>query len=700
MKEDRATMGDEEQQQQASSVPASNQDVAEAATAASQEEEDNKEEGDTRNDQQELQQETAQGQVQSNDSDDKQAAAQTLLRGVEQKAQLSPDKAQESLARQASESNAKEAEWAARTGNAPVAAAGGLALISVSSHSRNLCSAPGASREKDVETAYPLHRIQRDTAAKKHAAATTTTATARMDTTTGASQETTGSFLADIEAGVQPMPSPSPPQESLPGAHATCAIPRFHAPAAAPAGININSTHSSYLRNDSSRTQLVEAFLVDEENQNQTTTAESTANYPSNGNHNPYNQAGFRASAASTADLSAAFCMSESSDVLPTTVADEQSACNSATHPAEIDLVVEAVEAKRVGVKDLIVHHKGFLLSLCAMILSVVLACVVVLTVVLTHLPHGSDDDKLPKEDFSNPVQGLGTNPPISMDLNGDPRNSTDSDLGDPVHIFGHTFYPLSTTEMNLAGSELTGPIASELGLFTQVTRLWLSANRLTGTIPLETLAKLTNLVDLGLAENLFTGSVPSEFGTLMTGLIHLDLEENQFSGTIPSTLAMLSQLKTLNLGENPITGTIPSEMGLMTQLTSLFFTGVEGTFPSELLLLTNLEELSFDATNESGTIPSELGLMSALVVLNLDDNSFSGTLPSELFTLTNLIEIDFEANKLTGTLPTELGLLTMLEKLDMVSRCIWVANRRIAVPDLTCSPVALFCQLCRKKIS
>ena len=158
-------------------------------------------------------------------------------------------------------------------------------------------------------------------------------------------------------------------------------------------------------------------------------------------------------------------------------------------------------------------------------------------------------------------------------------------DVGQPVDLFGKTFFALATTELDLSHSLLTGRVPSEIGLLTPLSKLSLFGNELTGTTPSE-VTSLTNLIDLSLHENLLTGHLPSEHG-LLKGLNFLGSHENMLSGPVPSDLGLLPQLDALSLGSNShVTGTIPSEMGLLKNLTFLFPSGASGTLPLELLQL------------------------------------------------------------------------------------------------------------------
>ena len=142
-----------------------------------------------------------------------------------------------------------------------------------------------------------------------------------------------------------------------------------------------------------------------------------------------------------------------------------------------------------------------------------------------------------------------------------------------------------------------------------------------------------------------------------------LDLSYNQLSGTIPAELGNLSSLTELELGGNQLSGTIPVELGNLTRLTTLDlnYNQLSGTIPAELGNLTRLTTLRLDDNQLSGTIPVELGNLTSLTTLRLDDNQLSGTIPAELGNLTRLTWLELADNQLSGTIPAELGNLTRL---------------------------------------
>ena len=215
-------------------------------------------------------------------------------------------------------------------------------------------------------------------------------------------------------------------------------------------------------------------------------------------------------------------------------------------------------------------------------------------------------------------------------------------------------------------------PLAEWHGVATdgggRVTRLDLSSNWLSGTIPPE-LAGLTNLKVLYLHANELSGAIPAELGALPQ-LQQLFLGSNKLSGTIPPELGGLTRLRLLLLGGNELSGTIPAELGTLPQLQqlALYSNRLSGTIPPELGGLTNLQDLFLHSNQLSGAIPPQLVGLTNLQSLFLDSNQLSGAIPPELAGLTNLQRLNLGYNDLSGAIPAELGLLPQLQELSLHS--------------------------------
>ena len=155
------------------------------------------------------------------------------------------------------------------------------------------------------------------------------------------------------------------------------------------------------------------------------------------------------------------------------------------------------------------------------------------------------------------------------------------------------------------------------------VERGGLPRNRISTAI-----GNLTSLTKLDLTANNLSGSIPSEIGRL-TNLTELQLAANDLSGSIPN-LSALTSLTKLNLGNNRLSGSIPN-----------------------LSALTNLTELKLIDNQLTGRIP-DLSALTNLVEIELLNNRLTGRIP-DLSALTNLTHLYLRENQLTGTIPTKL---------------------------------------------
>jgi hypothetical protein len=197
-----------------------------------------------------------------------------------------------------------------------------------------------------------------------------------------------------------------------------------------------------------------------------------------------------------------------------------------------------------------------------------------------------------------------------------------------------------------------------------EVTELWMSFNRLNGTIP-SSLANLTSLVAIRLSNNHLSGTIPQSLGQLdALQVLHLDI--NLLSGTIPQSLGQLLSIESLHLGINLLSGTIPASLGQLKNLQELNVANnqLSGTIPQSFEQLSAAKRLDLGGNQLIGTVPSLLGQLSQLQLLRLGNNQFSETIPESIGNLTALEVLDVRHNLLVGTIPPSLFALKNLERL------------------------------------
>ncbi|XP_057537469.1 probable inactive receptor kinase At2g26730 [Amaranthus tricolor] len=139
----------------------------------------------------------------------------------------------------------------------------------------------------------------------------------------------------------------------------------------------------------------------------------------------------------------------------------------------------------------------------------------------------------------------------------------------------------------------------------THIRSLRLPAVELLGSIPENTIGRLSELRILSIHSNSLTGTLPSDFSNL-TFLRALYIGNNQFSGEFPSILTQLTRLTRLDLSNNNFSGEIPYAINNLTSLTGLFLqkNNFSGHIPS---ITANLQELNVANNTLNGSIPKSL---------------------------------------------------------------------------------------------
>ena len=294
----------------------------------------------------------------------------------------------------------------------------------------------------------------------------------------------------------------------------------------------------------------------------------------------------------------------------------------------------------------------------------------------ITHTPNLSPNHFLRKwgtllsieGDPTNPTKQIGFWPGIRIE-----NISVNSETQTRV-----TAIHLSNPDLiSDATMKLSGSLPMELILkLTELRSLHLSNNKLTGSISDEEAredefgkktddkVKLGNMLELILDNNELTGSIPDNIGNL-EDLETLNLSNNKFSGSITPNLGKLTKLFRLMLNNNQLTGSIPALDTLTklkvanfssNKLTSL--TGGTQAFDK----LTKLRWIDLSNNQLTGSIPS-LDKLTKLSLIRLSNSGLTGTMPS-LDKLTELRWIDLSNSDLLGSIPS----LVKLTKLKLIN--------------------------------
>ncbi|KAK4480080.1 hypothetical protein RD792_013137 [Penstemon davidsonii] len=230
-------------------------------------------------------------------------------------------------------------------------------------------------------------------------------------------------------------------------------------------------------------------------------------------------------------------------------------------------------------------------------------------------------------------------------------------------------------TRIQIGHQNLQGTLPEELSSLTQLERLELQWNNISG--PLPSLKGLTSLQVLILSDNNFN-FIPADFFSEMSSLQSIEIDNNPFSAwEIPESLTNASTLQNFSANSANISGKFPSFLGsdVFPGLTNLHLAlnNLEGELPlgfsgsqiESLWLngqklsggidviqnMTFLKEVWLHSNGFSGPLPDFSGL-SVLESLSLRDNSFTGPVPLSLMNLESLKVVNLTNNLLQGPMP------------------------------------------------
>ena len=255
----------------------------------------------------------------------------------------------------------------------------------------------------------------------------------------------------------------------------------------------------------------------------------------------------------------------------------------------------------------------------------------------------------------------------------------------DPYYWHGVKISNGIVTELNLSGNLLEGNFPASIFSLTNLKKLDLSSNRLSGITP--DLSPLSHLTSVNLSNNNLTGDIWKSFSTLTNleeiyvGNNNCTISSTDFSGfinlksldisklnivEIPQSLSTLQNLTSLNISENKISNY--SNLNLLSKLQELNLSGNSITsLPNEISSLKSLKTLNL--SNNSITNFSSLNSLSSLEWLSLENNSLAN-IPSEVSSLQNLIHLNLGRNNITGGV----NILLPLENLEQ----LWLNHNKL----------------------
>ncbi|WCJ25166.1 transmembrane kinase 1 [Euphorbia peplus] len=234
-------------------------------------------------------------------------------------------------------------------------------------------------------------------------------------------------------------------------------------------------------------------------------------------------------------------------------------------------------------------------------------------------------------------------------------------------------------TRIQVGHQNLQGTLPSNLQNLTQLERLELQWNNISG--PLPSLNGLSSLQVVMLTSNQFT-SIPNDFFTGLSSLQALEIDNNPFSPwVIPQSIRNASALQNFSANSANITGSIPDFFGpdAFPGLTILHlaFNKLEGGLPASfsgsqiqslwlngqasktkltgsvdvIQNMTLLKDIWLHSNAFSGPLPDFSGLED-LEVLSIRDNSFTGPVPVSLMNLESLKVVNLTNNVFQGPVP------------------------------------------------
>lgn len=193
-----------------------------------------------------------------------------------------------------------------------------------------------------------------------------------------------------------------------------------------------------------------------------------------------------------------------------------------------------------------------------------------------------------------------------------------------------------------IENARLRGSLPSNMSASTALERIYLSHNRLSGSLPR---ILPPNILTFMVVNNTFTGSLPS---TLPASIRRASLSYNSLSGGIPSTIfnALEYEDVTFEFDHNSLSGAIPRT------LFSKLKPSVDYEFDLDLSY-NRLTALPADLLSNSSNIRRVTYL-----TLNLANNQIGGTFPRSFFNgsySTYSISIYLHSNRLSGSIPSTL---------------------------------------------
>uniref|UniRef100_A0ACD5ZZU1 Uncharacterized protein n=1 Tax=Avena sativa TaxID=4498 RepID=A0ACD5ZZU1_AVESA len=220
-------------------------------------------------------------------------------------------------------------------------------------------------------------------------------------------------------------------------------------------------------------------------------------------------------------------------------------------------------------------------------------------------------------------------------------------------------------TAVQVGGKGLTGTLAPEVRNLTELMRLEVFSNNLSG--PLPSLAGLVSLQVILVHNNSFASIAPDFFKGL-SALNAISLDDNPLAAwPIPADLADCASLLNFSANSVNLTGPLPDFLGAMPSLQQFHvaMNYLSGPVPESLA---SLEDLWLNGQKGSPKLSGSISFianMTKATQLWLHSNDFTGPLP-DFSGLTSLYDLNLRDNKLTGPVPDSLVKLKTLKNVAL----------------------------------
>ncbi|XP_070662089.1 probable LRR receptor-like serine/threonine-protein kinase At1g53440 isoform X2 [Malus domestica] len=199
----------------------------------------------------------------------------------------------------------------------------------------------------------------------------------------------------------------------------------------------------------------------------------------------------------------------------------------------------------------------------------------------------------------------------------------------------------------------LSGSIPKDFGNLLRLKIMDLSENQLSGPLP-ESLGKLKYLTTFYVSANNLSGEFPKGYDNLIS-LKKFSIAGNYISGPLPvETIAKWTNINTLVLVGNNFEGNLTTEIFGLQNLQYLLISDLANNsfqLPPKIANSAKFISLTLRNCSITGPIPEYIGEeMTSLRYLDLSFNKLTGGLPQTMSS--NMIDMSFSGNMLDGTIP------------------------------------------------